>query len=225
MGKNILKFLFLLCCLFIFPGCQNSNSLNDKTSNQVNNDSILIEDEDKKNVTINTFLKTNISSREKFYLESNNSFSYIPFEVNLDSVYANLVCKLYCYQDSNWKKIQDFSLEINGSNFWILINSDLTNSSVLFHNISSINSKPTVLSGGRVFDAITPEFGFQGTSQYYESIDEVNIKNEEEFAVVASRIAKGVKHLYANPNDFYHPEKVRMEIDEEYYIITLQFVK
>lgn len=225
MRKNILKFLFLLCCLFIFPGCQNSNSLNDKTSNQVNNESTLIENKDDKNVKVNTFLKTNISNREKFYLESNNKFSYIPFEVNLDSVYATLVCKLYCYKDNNWKQIQDLSLEIDGNRFWILINSDLTNSSILFHNISSINSKPTALSGGRVFDAITPEFGFQGTSQYYESIDEVNIKNEEEFAVIANRIAKGVKHLYANPNDFYHPEKVQMETDEEYYIITLQFVK
>lgn len=225
MGKNILKFLFLLCCLFIFPGCQNSNSLNDKTNNQVNNDSILIEDEDKKNATINTFLKTNISSREKFYLESNNSFSYIPFEVNLDSVYANLVCKLYCYQDSNWKKIQDFSLEINGSNFWILINSDLTNSSVLFHNIPSSNNKPTVLSGGKNFNTVTPKFGLQGISQSYESIDEVSIKNGEEFAVIANRIAKGMKHLSANPNDFYHPEKIQMETDEEYYIITLQFIK
>ena len=82
-----------------------------------------------------------------------------------------------------------------------------------------------VLSGGKNFNTDTPKFGLLGISQSYESIDEISIKNGEEFAVVANRMAKGMKHLSTNPNDFYHPEKIQMETDEEYYIITLQFVK
>lgn len=204
--------LALLLTVFMLTGCstqaKNKEDIKDEQKTQEKN----------------TLYQSNLTEKEKFYLQNEPSRK-VPFEISFDQNYTAVTCKLYTLEKNAWNNIQQFDLELSGDTFWFLAASDLTQASIQFKNANPLKDKlPMVDQGGRPFDKALPAFDMHGTLSHYDAIDKTKVEENQELPLIAQRIWKDMNaSLQADTADFAHPEDLSLKDQEAYYMLTLTF--
>lgn len=222
MKKSIKMFLVSFMCLSLL-GCSNQVS-NEATKDDISTVSEqTTSDLESAKTDKNVFYPSETTDKEEFYLNATKDLSYSPFEVSFDKNYSKLTCKLYQLDNQSWKTLQEFDLELSGDTFWFLVSNRLTDASVLYKNVNT-DQEYSTLSGGRPFETIEPSFGIHGVTSHFAETEKVNVEEGVEFPVIANVFWKGTdKSLNANTEDFYNPDKIDVNKNEAYYMLTFTF--
>lgn len=215
--KKTTRCLAGLFFMDLLSDCANSSTQSTPASTQ--------QELTKEHNKLNTFYPSESTQKEQFYLNSNPVASFSPFEVTFDQNYKKLTCTLYQLQEESWVNLEQFDLELSGEEFWFLVNTDLTNAQIHYKNVNPVSSNHRIIGeGGRPFEKAVPDFGEEGTLQHFSFTKPIDVKNGQEFPVMAFRIWKDMdRSLEASTDDFVHPEKIDLKGNEAYYMLTFTF--
>lgn len=221
MKKEVLCCVIASLCLLL-SGCRqdggkqtSSPADSSKTANE--------ETQTKPQQTSNLFYRIDLTERESFYLHAfNKSDQLLAYDARWELEFSRLEFQLYRYQDKAWKQhylSSDLPLSQSARSAWFVISSDLSD----FRISSSQNGMTPSIQCGDILDLSDIE-SYELSSDILEKKE---IKENEEFAVIASRYFAPGKDAYttADLDDFQHPENVSLDKDEEYFMLTFRFSK
>lgn len=178
------------------------------------------------NMESNTLYHSVVSDKEFFYLQSSERGSLLPYEIHFDEDYQLMSAKLYCFQDGAWKLQERKDIELQGDTFWFLVSSSLNEAYLMVCDVDVLEAEGRNIDPGIVFEKHEPSFTGEQKTEQYRGIESVQITEKEEVPVVASVISTGTDSLEPDPEDFYHPESLTIQEDQEaYYLMTFTFLR
>lgn len=157
-----------------------------------------------------------LTSLEQFYLDSLSSgMGNMVYEIQLAEDFTTFKAHKYYYCDSRWRESNWLNEEISGETCYFAVKRSLDNFGMAFK------------SGGRSANIIeSPIESAYGSSSANIAIQKNLIITEGEIPLIAFRrydMEGGPK--LASLQDFYAPEDVDAGEIEEYYILTVEFIK
>ena len=178
------------------------------------------------NTESNTLYHSVVSDKEFFYLQSSERGSLLPYEIRFDEDYQLLTAKLYCFQDGAWELQERKDIELQGDTFWFLLSSSLNEAHLMVCHVDTLETEGRNIDPGIVFEKHEPSFTGEQKTEQYRGIESVKITEKEEVPVVASITSTKTGSLEPDPEDFYHPESVTIQEDQEvYYLMTFTFFR
>lgn len=160
-----------------------------------------------------------LTSLEQFYLDSLSSsdLGNIVYEIQLAEDFTTFKAHKYYYCDSRWRESNWLNQEISGETCYFAVKRSLDNFGMAFN------------SGGCSASTIeSPIESAFGSSSANIAIQKNLIITEGEIPLIAFRrydTEGGPKPKLASLQDFYAPEDVDAGEIEEYYILTVEFIK
>lgn len=210
MKNNICKVLLIIFTLCFLYGCD------ERIPSDVAEVSETQNSETQSGITKSIISKADLTQREKFLFDALSMYEQpVAFDAMWNEDFHNLNYKLYSFENNGWNQIREDDFELENNIVLIAVGFDLSSFNISIYSRDKEEGRGTRRENQSEND--------------YSNVDDIEILNKQEIEkgkeipVIAYRQYGSDEMKNARLSDFTRFDKVKMDEDEKYLILTFTF--